>query len=412
MGFLAVLHAALESFPAWPAGACGWITAALLWDRISRTHRLLVGIITAIGGGALAMAWWRSGALPLAQAISQNHTLLTMLVAVTFLRLISLPSERSATPLPTGPKALWRTVLGVHLFGAVINISTVIIMADRIAQARPLDRTTALLFSRAFSACAFWSPFIGGTALVLAYVDGAELATLMLVGMPLAACSLALTYWWSRGDADTFHGYPIRFASLWIPALLAIGVLIVHKRLPDVSILIVIAVIATLLTVVVLFLKQGITRAGHAVRHHTEHQLPQLAQELSLFLAAGVLATGIAELIATSGDPFPFSTLNGTTASLTLGAMIMLAVAGIHPIIMVSVISIMVVPISPDPNLAAMMFMMCWAIGVPASPLSGTNLILQGRYNVSSWKLSRWNLKYCLAMYVIATLTLHLYDAL
>jgi len=38
-------------------------------------------------------------------------------------------------------------------------------------------------------------------------------------------------------------------------------------------------------------------------------------------------------------------------------------------------------------------------------------LILQGRYNVPSWKLSRWNLKYCLAMYAIAALTLHLYDA-
>ena len=80
MGGLAVLHAELEWVPAWPAGACGWITAALLWGRVGRTHRLLVGIITAIGSLALAIAWWRSGALPPAQAISQNHTLLTMIV--------------------------------------------------------------------------------------------------------------------------------------------------------------------------------------------------------------------------------------------------------------------------------------------------------------------------------------------
>jgi len=416
MGALAMLHAGFGTIPAWWSGIAAWLAAALLVHRISGIHRMVVAAITGIGALGLMVGWALTDTLPWSQAISQNHTLLTMLAAVTFLRLISLPPTQALALLPVGHKAFRQTVLGTHLFGAVINISALIIIADRLTQDRPLDRTGATLFSRAFSSCAFWSPFIGGTGIVLAYVDGAELPKLMMVGIPLAGCALAFAYFSARlsgsVDLDSFRGYPIRFDSLAIPAMLGIGVLIIHDLVPSISILIVIAFTATILTITVLALRVGAASATTTLRGHIEQRLPQLAQELSLFLAAGVLATGVGNVVAAVGDPIPFSTLDAATASLTLGVMILLAMLGIHPIIMVSIIAVMIVPLSPDPNLAALMFLMTWAIGVAASPLSGTHLILQGRYGVAAWKVARWNFGYCLTMYGLAIIALYIYDAL
>ncbi|NIR58327.1 MAG: hypothetical protein GWO02_01785, partial [Gammaproteobacteria bacterium] len=56
-----------------------------------------------------------------------------------------------------------------------------------------MDRLTGTMFARAFSACAFWSPFIGGTAIVLAYLPEARLPVLMSIGMPVAGAAVIYT---------------------------------------------------------------------------------------------------------------------------------------------------------------------------------------------------------------------------
>jgi drug/metabolite transporter (DMT)-like permease len=76
-------------------------------------------------------------------------------------------------------------MLGVHAFGAIINISAVIIMADRLTRATPLTMSQAQLLSRAFTAVAFFSPFIGGVALALAYTPGSNPLLLLAFGGPV-----------------------------------------------------------------------------------------------------------------------------------------------------------------------------------------------------------------------------------
>lgn len=132
--------------------------------------------------------------------------------------------------------------------------------------------------------------------------------------------------------------------------------------------------------------------------------------ELCLFLAAGVLAVGVGSFVTTTNTLLPFTEMNATNASLTLCLLVALAVAGIHPIIVVSILAAMLVPISPDPDLTAAMFLMTWSIGNAASPLSGTHLILQGRYGIPSWRFSRWNVVYVPTMLLIAAGALHLYE--
>ena len=132
-----------------------------------------------------------------------------------------------------------------------------------------------------------------------------------------------------------------------------------------------------------------------------------MINELQLFLAAGVLAAGLATLIG--GNFIPV--VNGFTASsaaLLLGAMIILAVAGVHPVVMVTGATPLIMSLNPAPDLLAVCYLLAWGLGTCASPLSGTHLVFQGRYGIPSWRAAAWNLPYVAFMYALAVVLLHL----
>ena len=137
----------------------------------------------------------------------------------------------------------------IHLFGAAINLSAVVIIGDRLARQGTFGKRTAILISRGFSSAALWSTFFAGMAVVLTYSPGAELPILIAVGLPLAVAGLAYTYAEALVSDPSrlaaFSGYPIHFQSLWIPGLLAACVLLTHVFLPQWSVLTVISLLAS-----------------------------------------------------------------------------------------------------------------------------------------------------------------------
>jgi len=52
---------------------------------------------------------------------------------------------------------------------------------------------------------------------------------------------------------------------------------------------------------------------------------------------------------------------------------------------------------------------MAWALGVSLSPLSGTHLAMQGRYGLSSYAFTRWNLGYVAILLLVQLVALHFY---
>ena len=55
--------------------------------------------------------------------------------------------------------------------------------------------------------------------------------------------------------------------------------------------------------------------------------------------------------------------------------------------------------------------MMMWGNSIVASPFSGINLSIQGRFGPSAFALMRWNASYALAMSLACVLVLHAYAA-
>ena len=301
-------------------------------------------------------------------------------------------------------------MLGAQLFGAVINLSAIFIMGDRLSRTRPLQTDQALLLSRGMASAAFWSPFFASTAVTLTYAPGADFFRLMPWGILLAVVAHLLTLLQfglapSHQTTASLEGYPLRPATLWLPALLAIGVITLTRLFPELSVLTIIAIIAPLLTAVLL-LYQAPKTAVKQLTDHTTERLPNMAGELLLFLAAGLLAGGLELLFAELPQGIGPSALTTAGACLAMVVMVGFALIGVHPIISVTTFGTWIAPLNPDPNMLALMFLMTWGLSVGLSPFSGIQLSIQGRYGISGQRMMRGNLLYSLPLMAAALLLL------
>ncbi|MBM3357430.1 MAG: hypothetical protein FJY54_06855 [Betaproteobacteria bacterium] len=398
---LAVAATVFPAYPGWLTGIIGWIAVLLLWPRLPGAQaRVVLALVTA---GLAGVIWGAAGGVAglYTRALAQNIPLIAMLIAVSFLRLINTGPGVAGEQLSTGRGALLKTMIGVHLFGAVINFSAVAIFADRLSARAKLTLEQATGLSRAFMVGALWSPFFGAMAVTLTVAPEASLARLMATGIPLSALGIAVT--WvvlssaRYNHARDFVGYPLHLEALWVPAVLAIGVLVVHEVQRAWSVLAIITVLAPLLTVATLLVREG-NRTGRSLLRLVRLRLPEMCGEVSLFLAAGVLSAGMAGAIVALDLRVPFERFGGLEASIVLLAGNLVAWLGVHPVILISVVGPWLATLDPDPTLLAMTFLMTWGIGLTACPMSNTLVAINARYHVSFADLVRRNRTFSVVM--------------
>ncbi len=391
--------------PLWAAGLTGWFAVFLLVPGVRKTQRYQTVAITVAGLILLLIGQGRDGQALWLQSLGNNAGLVSMLASVGFLRLIALPAnDSSVISLPVGFKAFVKTLAGVSLFGSVINLSAPILFADRLHKQDALGRLASQSITRVFTSTSAWSPFFGGMAAVLTNVPDMRLGVVIVACLPFAVASfivvlleVRLRYW---QQVQTFKGYPVNFTNLWIPAALASIILLLTVLAPDWSVLTHISLSALILTGVVLFWRERLG-CSKSLGEFIVKGLPTMINELQLFLAAGVLAAGLATMIDGSFVPV-LTSFSAATAAMLLGLMILLAVAGVHPVVTVTGATPLIMSLSPAPDLLAVCYLLAWALGTCASPLSGTHLVFQGRYGIPSWKGALWNGPYVAFMYVLA----------
>jgi len=411
---LSVVGALVPRFPGWLNGLVAWSACALLWPRLSRRQTIVVMLLVAFGVAGMAAGIVHGKAGLLDRALGQNTPLIGMLIAVSFLQLISVARNAGDAVLGKGRLALARTLIGVHLFGAVINFSAVAIFADRLTARTRLTLPQAMALSQAFIVGAVWSPFYGAMAVALTIAPDASLALLIAVGLPIAVIGLTVTWIMlsSRryGRAEDFEGYPLHLESLWVPAVLAAGVIVIHEYRPGWSVLAIIAALSPLVTVVTLLIRDG-SGTWPALHRLITIRLPEMGGESSLFLAAGVLAAGMTGLIAALDIGVPFEHYGWREASLTLVITNVFAWIGFHPVILASVIGPWLAPLDPDPNLVAMTFLMSWGVALTACPMSNTVLALHGRYGVPFATLLHRNRECSILLTGVCVAVMFLYSA-
>ena len=409
----AIVAGLWPAFPTWPSGVFAWTAALLLVSRVSAAQILQIGALLLIGLVALASALYMGANLQWLRLLDSNTGLLSMLAAVSFLKLVVTQIEASVEVVPRGPAAFRRTVLAVAVLGSFINISGPILISDRIAQKGGLSAFAAQSITRAFSGCPAWSPFFGGMAVVLTYISETNLLFVMMIGLPFAVVGVLVilleAHLRYRSKVNDFTGYPLTVSSLRVPVILAICVGMGYMFLPQVPILIVIALAALVVCVLMLSVSHGSIKTGRMFGSHVLHNLPGMIGELLLFLSAGVLAVGLRTLVSAAHLSVPFFTdFDAAAAAILLALMIVSSILGAHPIIAVSVVTPLLASINPDPQLLAVTYLFGWSLGTCAGPLSGTHLIMQGRFGIHNVKGAVRNWPFVAVMYCVSLIFLKL----
>lgn len=412
MWLLNLLHLYLGLSP-WPAAIAAWAASLLTWPWLVGAAKRQA---LALYGAALLLlifSWWRGASLAAGDWLLPNINMLTMFAAVSTLNLAT-SGLLTGTTSWTGRKGLWSTMASLNLLGAVINLSVLFIIGDRLERNGTLERRQVMVLSRIFCAAAFWSPFFVAMAVALTYAPGLQLAHILPFGILAALLAMGLTAWQVErlGVAD-FAGYPLRLQTLGLPVTLALLVLLIKQIWPQLGILAVIALVAPLLAL--LFMPRVGRKA--ALKRQVVERFPAIGGQLVLFLGAGLLAAGINSALSVvefdMGHGLPlFNHFGWLEASLTLLFILLVAIVGVHPLITISAVAPLLWPLSPDPSLLGMCFLLGWGLATGTSPLSGSNLALASRYNLSAALILRWNLCYGLMMYAIVSLLLGAYSAL
>lgn len=121
---------------------------------------------------------------------------------------------------------------------------------------------------------------------------------------------------------------------------------------------------------------------------------PACGGETVLFVSAGILATGLSGLLAVAHPVLPFERYGVPLAWAGAVAMIVLSLVGVHPVISIGLIAAVVAPLEPEATLFVASSLVGWGAGAAIGPLSGTQMYLQGRYQVDPLATTRANVAF------------------
>ena len=401
----------LNLLPSYWAGVPIWISSLFFFPYVKPTQKKQIIILVIFGMfGLLYGTMHHLDARYFIRTLEANQTVVTMLIGVGFLRIFAADNVQTKEALPKGGRSLIKTLFGVHLFGAVLNMSSVVIVGDKLAMQRPLSPTQGLTLLRGFAICAFWSPFFAAMGMTLTSAPGSHLSTLIVYGIPVSIIALLLSAWEIRNqpDAEQCLGYPIGIQSLWMPCLLAIIVIVEHNIWPNASVLSLVALTSVTFIALWLFIKKG-KQGPKIAKRHIEVGVASSAGEVVLFAAAAMLASGVASILTSLNIQLAPDHFGAVAAIITLLVLVALAMTGMHPVTSVVLAGSILAPSVTDPNLLGLTLLMGWSLGITFSSFSGVQLSIQSRYDLQAKTLLRLNWRYVLIMFIVCAATLWLY---
>ncbi|WP_368029103.1 tellurium resistance protein TerC [Arcobacter sp. s6] len=390
------------------SGLFAWIAFILLFSSLKNKKFLYT--LFALSFLSFAICIINGYKIDFYKVFTVNQYLITLLIAVGFLRLIATPKIAKIKELPQGESSFLKTYLGVHLFGSVINLSSLILVADKMYKKASLSNTQIVLLTRAFASDAYWSPFFVAFAAAITYAPKLNTLIIVLNGIVLALIGFIITYIEVKKNKKfnlaEFRGYPISFDTIYLPILLAFFVLLTHTFFPNIKVIILISLFSFLLTIFVIPLKYSYLKSKIKLKNHILEELPKMKTELSLFLVAGMFGILVGSILLGLNLKLPFEIFDWFIASILLGVFIILGFVGIHPIITIAIIGDFLGGVNH--TLLAITFLMAWSTTVSTSPFSGLNLTIVARYNYDAKEILILNIFYAIKMYLVCTFCLFL----
>ena len=388
------------------AGIFAWVSFLILFSSLKNKTIIIVLLILSVF--AFCFSYFNGYKIDFVKVFTVNQYLLTLLIGVGFLRLIATPKKDKLTQFPIGKDSFIKTYFGVHLFGSVINLSSLILVADKMYKKSPLTNTQVVLLTRAFASDAYWSPFFVAFAAAITYAPKLDTSIILLNGIVLAFFAFLITYFEvvknKEFKLDEFRGYPLSFESLYVPFILAILVLVTNYIYPNIKVIVLISTFSIFITLLIFPFKKGLSQSLIKFNNHVIEELPKMKVEIALFLVAGMFGISISSILIGLNLELPFKIFDWQIASILLLIFTILAFIGIHPIITIAIIGDFLGGVNH--TLLALTFLMAWSTTVSTSPFSGLNLTIVARYNFDAKEIFRLNIFYAFKMYLICIVCL------
>lgn len=381
-----------------------WAFVLIEVPRMSRKQRTPILVLIAAGFGFALWASSRGAELDLLKMMREHLKLVMLLAAVNFIR---LATRLYAGSKSTGMRSFGLTFGGMHLFSSVANFSSLVLIGDQIQNNGRISPLSYILLSRGFSLAIFWSPFLSMIPLILEQVPGVQMQQVYPWSLALVAVGILYTLLEARlrynDELPDYRGYPIRPATLFLPALLIGALLITHQLFPSVPMLVVVSSVAVLIPTLIMFSRSGIKTGITNLQQHITRQLPNARPEVSLFLAAGFLAAGVKSCITTGLISVPFEHTSALVAILTMLATFIIASLGVHQFALFAIFAGLMHDITTTPTLMAVGYIMGVSLSMSGSVFSGLNFIVQAQYHTQSRQMLKHNLPYSLVMLIVTS---------
>lgn len=387
-----------------------WLVCLLSWPNINPRNKRQMLLLMSVGLLALMIVWWHDGEWHFWALLEGNLAIVAMLAGVSVLGL--LPDSVKQKPPMMGAKGVLSTWYSVQLLGAVINMSAVFVVGDKLQrQTTNMTLPQYAVLIRALTSAGWWSPFFASVAVALSIAPAAQFHQLLMVGIPIAILASLLSLWefHKKQVLDRFSGFPLALTALRFPVVLAALVLLFHYFVfPDIAILAVVTMLSPLSVLVLLFFKRGPRYTKQRALDHMTLRFPNMANEFSLFLAAGFLTTTVGfALKSVLGNEWALFNQFGFVEAYTCYlAICAIALLGLHPIVGISLMSTLVPYGDVNNTLLAFVSLCAWAVGTSISPLSGINLSVSSKYGTDNYLLARYNLLYGAIMSVLVALAM------
>ncbi|TDO98046.1 hypothetical protein [Marinomonas balearica] len=389
-----------------------WVVLALSLNRLNQRNRFQVLFLLSAGVSCTAFAFvvGELTLINIAVLVKANLGITSMLVGVSFLSLLPHPQQDKRNLL--GVKGAVSTWGSVHLLGAVINLSSVFLVGDRLQRSHPLSDAQLGIIVRALTCAGFWSPFFASMAIAFSVAPNASYSDLVSIGVPVSITAFLFSMWELKhtNRVDSFIGFPISLSSLLFPVFLASAVLVIHYQiLKDMPILSIVTFVCPLSVLGLLLIQGGKHAAQRKVRDHISFRLPNMINEVSLFISAGFMSASVSLLVGyLLGDSWSLFDSFGFWAAFSCYiAICIISLIGLHPIVGISLMSALVPFEEVNNTLLALVCISAWGVGTAIGPLSGINLSVAGKYELDNIKLSRLNIRYGVFMSAVVAVAMY-----
>ncbi len=377
-----------------------WLVPVIMWQTLGDVIRRQTSLLLTIGCAFHFFSVYKGVVPEWEQIFTVNLPLLAMFAAISFLSVTN--TEIGDRPLPKGKKSVIKTAFATHFLGAIMNLSVLLVFGDRLQRNGSLTRNQLIILGRSFCAAAWWSPFFVATGVALTYAPDMSWQKTLIPGIVMGI--LAIVY--SIIDVccfrkEEFSGYPFKIESLTIPLFLAFSVICVHYFRPDTSIINIICIISPVGAFVFIKSRSRI-KTLHAF---ISARLSSVSSQFTLFLAAGVFSSGIKSITHVYPSVFKLEGYLFTPVlfSMILGVVIIIGIIGVHPVVSISIISPLLLPLDVDHSQLGFLFLSSWAISTASTPLSGVGLALLSRYQAAPEVILRSNWHYAVVMWIITS---------